>query len=145
MGDIITRTAQYAIQALVYLAEAEHDHPVTVAQIARGTRVPRNYLSKVLNALVQVGILDSTRGPRGGFRLVGPATGIFIADVSAPFSRPPVGHCLLYARACPRGRKCPCREECRGLSDAIDQFLATTSIDHLTIRRIVDVGIDVGE
>ncbi len=133
MGDIITRTAQYAIRAVVYLAETGDDR-LTVAEVARGTGVPRNYLSKVLNALAQVGILESTRGPHGGFRLAHPATDIFLSDVTAPFADIPTGQCLLSPRACPHGRRCPCREECRALSEAISHFLTTTSIDHLTVR-----------
>ena len=134
MGDIITRTAQYAIRAVVYLAETCDGGRLTVAQVAQGTGVPRNYLSKVLNVLVQEGILDSTRGPHGGFRLVRPATKIVLAEVSAPFADIPTGPCPLSPRACPHGRDCPCREECRALSDSIAHFLTTTSIDHLTTR-----------
>ena len=56
---MITRTAQYAVRAVVFLAEARGETSVTGAQVAQGTGVPQNHLSKILNVLGQVGILDS--------------------------------------------------------------------------------------
>lgn len=65
---MISCTAQYALQAVVYLAE----HPgrlVAAHDIAKATGVPYDYLSKVMHALAHAGIVSARRGPSGGFTL----------------------------------------------------------------------------
>ena len=65
---MISQTAEYALRAVVYLAQSESG-PVTAQQVAEHTKVPSGYLSKVLQALARGGIVDSQRGLHGGFRL----------------------------------------------------------------------------
>lgn len=73
---IISQTAEYALRAVVHLALEQRDHaqddPVsqTVQQIADATRVPMNYLSKVLQQLSRAKLIQSQRGLGGGFRLL---------------------------------------------------------------------------
>lgn len=67
---IISRTAEYALRAVVHLAAANVDNPSqTVGQIAASTRVPASYLSKVLQSLSRSRLIISQRGLGGGFRL----------------------------------------------------------------------------
>lgn len=67
---IISRTAEYALRAIVHLAAAEGETvSQTVGQIAHGTQVPVGYLSKVLQSLSRAGLIVSQRGLGGGFRL----------------------------------------------------------------------------
>lgn len=64
---MITQTAEYALRAVVYLAQAEG--PCTSATIAAATNVPAGYMAKVLQSLSRSGIVLSQRGLRGGFVL----------------------------------------------------------------------------
>ena len=60
---IISRTAEYALRAVVHLAAAEGETvSQTVGQIAAGTQVPLGYLSKVLQSLSRAGLIVSQRG-----------------------------------------------------------------------------------
>ena len=70
--DMISTTAQYALRATVYLAK-RGDGFVSRAEIAQATSVPSDYLLKVLNELDSAGIVDSRRGPGGGYKLTRPA------------------------------------------------------------------------
>jgi Rrf2 family protein len=65
---MITQTAEYALRAVVYLAD-QHPTPQTVAQIAKVTLVPAGYLSKVMQGLGRAGLVKSQRGIKGGFML----------------------------------------------------------------------------
>jgi hypothetical protein len=59
---IISRTAEYALRAVVHLAAGEDESASqTVGQIAEGTRVPAGYLAKVLQSLSRSGIIVSQR------------------------------------------------------------------------------------
>lgn len=63
-------TIEYAMRAVIALAGSA-GRSLTTRQIADAMNVPPSYLSKVLQALVRAGIVQSTRGLRGGFVLVG--------------------------------------------------------------------------
>ncbi len=63
---MISQTSEYALRATIYLAR----HPsvsFTTRQIAEATGMPAGYLSKVLQTLARVGIVQSQRGLHGGF------------------------------------------------------------------------------
>jgi Rrf2 family transcriptional regulator, nitric oxide-sensitive transcriptional repressor len=66
---MFSQTVEYALRAVVQLASAS-PVPQTTEQIARATKVPQAYLSKVLQNLVQAGIVRSQRGIGGGMALV---------------------------------------------------------------------------
>lgn len=63
-------TIEYAMRAVLALA-SHGNQSLTTRQIADAMHVPPSYLSKVLQSLVRAGIVQSTRGLRGGFVLVG--------------------------------------------------------------------------
>jgi Rrf2 family transcriptional regulator, nitric oxide-sensitive transcriptional repressor len=65
---MFSRTAEYALRAVVFLAEGGETRYTTQA-IADTTQIPAGYLSKVLNSLTRAGVLMAQRGPYGGFVL----------------------------------------------------------------------------
>jgi len=74
---------EWALHVLVTLAWLGDDEPVTVARLAKGHDLPSAYLNKQLQALARAGIVESTPGARGGFRLGRPASSITLMDVVA--------------------------------------------------------------
>ena len=67
---MISATARYALRAVVWLAkQADQSLFVNRSEIATATRIPVDYLLKVLNELDRAGIVESRRGPGGGYRL----------------------------------------------------------------------------
>jgi Rrf2 family transcriptional regulator, nitric oxide-sensitive transcriptional repressor len=65
---MLSQTVEYALRAVVYLA-SEPSEGRTTDQIAKATKVPRAYLSKVLQSLGRGGIVQSQRGLHGGMTL----------------------------------------------------------------------------
>ena len=77
---MISQTAEYALRAIVYLADhANEAH--TAEAIARGTKVPVGYLAKIMQNLSRSGLVSSQRGLYGGFTLKQPATELTVYDV----------------------------------------------------------------
>jgi Rrf2 family transcriptional regulator, iron-sulfur cluster assembly transcription factor len=66
---ILSRTSQYAIQTLIFIAMRQSDEPVLARHVAERLGVPAPYLSKIMQTLCKGDLLDSFRGPQGGFRL----------------------------------------------------------------------------
>ena len=77
---MFSNTVEYALRAIVHLA---HESPAarTTAQIAEATRVPKDYLSKILQGLAKEGIVQTQRGVGGGVSLAKPPHELTILDV----------------------------------------------------------------
>lgn len=65
---MLTQTAKYALQALIYLSQQVEDDYHQTREIARLIRVPANYLGKTLQKLARARLVDSQKGLHGGFR-----------------------------------------------------------------------------
>lgn len=77
---MISPTAEYALRAIVAIAQAE-GQIATTQWIAGMTRVPPGYLPKVLQMLGRAGLVDSRRGLGGGFKLARPAEDLNVLEV----------------------------------------------------------------
>lgn len=77
---MFSQTVEYALRAVIHLA---HEAPAgrTTAQIAEATRVPKDYLSKILQGLAKKGILQTQRGVGGGISLSKSPEELTILDV----------------------------------------------------------------
>jgi Rrf2 family protein len=76
----LSQTAEYALRAVVYLAEHD-DHSCTTHEIAEGCRMPAGYLSKVLQPLARAGIVTAQRGLGGGYLLAREPGGLTLLEV----------------------------------------------------------------
>ncbi len=77
---MFSRTVEYALRAVIHLAH-ESPNPRTTAQIAEATRVPKDYLSKILQDLSKKGLVKTQRGVGGGISLTRTPEEITILDV----------------------------------------------------------------
>jgi len=77
---MLSQSVEYALRAVVHLA-SESPNPCTTDEIAATTRVPRAYLSKVLQSLVRSGVVHSQRGLGGGITLIKPPAELTILEV----------------------------------------------------------------
>ncbi len=66
---MITREADYAIRALVYLSQRYGQAPVTTTEISEKAEIPYRFLRKISHQLVESGIVGATRGKQGGIFL----------------------------------------------------------------------------
>jgi len=129
-------TSQYALQALIYIAQQPSDELISSARIAEETGVPPKYLSVLLRELVRHRVLESTRGKGGGFKLARPADVIMLETALRPFE--PV---LAAQRPCPFGNTtCSDENPCSGhdrwklVRQAYNDLLQSTSIQDVTQR-----------
>jgi Rrf2 family protein len=73
---------EYGLVALIELAAAQaQDTPLQVGEICRRQGIPDRYLEQILTSLRKAGLLRSSRGPRGGYRLARQPTEISVAEV----------------------------------------------------------------
>jgi len=78
---VFSKSAKYAMMALVELAARDKEVPVQIRELAQAAGVPYPFLSKLVQPLVRAGILDSTRGKKGGVRFARPPAHVSLAQV----------------------------------------------------------------
>ncbi len=65
----ITRQADYAVRAVLYLAQLGQDRRASTSQIAQEQQIPPSFLAKIVSQLSVAGLLQTSRGARGGVSL----------------------------------------------------------------------------
>ena len=64
---MLSKKAQYAFKALMYMAEKKDNQPVLIAEISKKKRIPLKFLENILLELKRAGILESKKGKGGGY------------------------------------------------------------------------------
>lgn len=104
----LTSFTDFGLRALMRLA-GEPDRMFTTEQIAREFGISRNHLSKIIGELASAGVVVTSRGAGGGFRLARPAGAISVGEVvRALEARQPLVECFR-----PDGGKCVLTPRCR--------------------------------
>lgn len=135
----LPQTAEYALRAVLHIASK--DELVRVAPMAAELDMPRNYLSKTLHQLARAGVLESTRGPRGGFQLAVPAENLTLAMILEPFGVLEGGGCLLGRAECLDSAPCAAHWRWKAISGSLQEFFGQTTVKDLQrggpARRVV--------
>ncbi len=88
----ISRSAEYALIAVGYIAGNHKDGAILATRISEEYSIPLVYLVKILQQLVRTGVLRSKRGPRGGFFLARPAEHITLLQIVEAVDGPLMGY-----------------------------------------------------
>jgi Rrf2 family protein len=127
---MLSTTSQYALRALCHLAR-QSGVTVLGRDLARSVEIPANYLSKVLLALRNAGLVETMRGSGGGYRLRKPADEIYLIEVTELFeeisnTKP---FCFLgRSRPCSATTPCTAHFAWQGVLQAYLGFLTSTSL-----------------
>jgi Rrf2 family cysteine metabolism transcriptional repressor len=73
--------SQYALEAMLALADSAEGRPIQVRSISRDHGIPVRFLEQIMASLKKAGLVRSVRGARGGYLLGGPPAGIRVAQV----------------------------------------------------------------
>ena len=127
---MISPTAEYALRALVYLAANEKT--MTGKSIAEGTKVPTDYLSKIMQSLTKAKLVKSQRGLHGGFTLTRDPREITLLDVVTTFDT------IERIHSCPLGLEDHCEQLCP-LHQNLDAVNARveSQLSSLTIAKLL--------
>jgi Rrf2 family protein len=123
----ITRQADYAVRAVLYLAQLGPHSRVSTAQIAREQKIPATFLAKIMSQLSASGIVHATRGAHGGVRLARPADEVSLLEVvEAIDGAILLNDCVANPEACPLSSDCPIqRVWCQAQTDLLKRLRET--------------------
>jgi Rrf2 family iron-sulfur cluster assembly transcriptional regulator len=127
---VLSQTAEYALRTVLFLAD--RDEAARADEIAQRLQIPRNYLSKTLHRLAREGVLLSTRGKGGGFRLAVPPDRLKLLRVVAPFDGISAERrCLLGRPQCSDRNPCPAHYEWKSVSERVTAFFRDRTVEDL--------------
>ena len=128
---LLSQSARYALRAAIYLAERDGKWHLS-HEIATSLGVPARYLAKILQDLTRHGVLTSTRGRGGGFRLAHPAGQIDLLRVVQAIDGERFGeHCVLGLPDCSDDRPCALHESWNRIRAEILGMLGDTYLSDL--------------
>ncbi|WP_435628298.1 Rrf2 family transcriptional regulator [Candidatus Ferrigenium straubiae] len=129
----LTTKGRFAVTAMADLAMCGGHSPVTMAAISERQRISLSYLEQLFGKLRRSKIVESVRGPGGGYYLARPAEKITIAEIILAVDEP------LDATSC--GGKGNCHDERQCLTHELWMGLNGKIFDYLTsvtLRQLVD-------
>jgi len=103
----ITRQADYALRAVIYLARMDQNSKASTKDIAEEQRIPPSFLAKIISQLSIAGLIQTSRGARGGVSLAKAPEEISILEVVEAIDGPMLNECTGNPNTCPFGKDCP--------------------------------------
>ncbi|MFQ5413674.1 MAG: RrF2 family transcriptional regulator [Phycisphaerae bacterium] len=133
---MLSVTSEYAIRAMVYITQQGDEEPVLARTIASELEIPANYVSKILRDMAHGGLLKSSRGVGGGFRLARDARRIRLGDIVTPFENVPHNaRCPFGNAVCSDEHPCAAHDYWRDVKAAYDDFLEHTTLAMVARER----------
>ena len=103
----LTKLADYAVRAVVYLAGKKPGEITTTEEISEANMIPRPFLAKVMQALCKSGLVVGYRGKAGGFTLARSGEKITIRQIVEAVEGPiQLNRCLVRTALCERDAYC---------------------------------------
>jgi Rrf2 family protein len=124
----ITRQADYAVRAVTYLAGLGNGRRAATSMIAREKLIPPSFLAKIVSQLSVAGVVQTSRGARGGVSLAREPEGITLLEVVEAIDGPiTLNECVTDASTCAFGDDCDVRQIwCEAQRNLVEHLRATT-------------------
>ncbi len=134
----ITRQADYAVRAVLFLAEQNGAGRAPTSQIAREKKIPPSFLAKIVSQLSVAGMVQTSRGARGGVALAKEPKDISLLEVVEAIDGPiTLNECVIDPEGCTFGDDCPVRRVWCDAQERLVSDLAATSFADLLNHRVV--------
>ena len=127
----ISEAVALAIHACVIIAKKKAESKTSATSIASALKASEAHLSKVMQRLVKAGIVDSARGPGGGFVIKARPEDIRLIDIyEAVDGVFKCGNCLFDHQACD-GKKCLLGNFIENINEQVKAFFETKTLASL--------------
>ena len=136
----LSTKGRYAVMAMADLARRQSDavRAVALADIATRQEISLSYLEKLFARLRRKGLVQSARGPGGGYRLAREAALTSIADIVHAVDEPlRATRCAERGKGCMlKGERCLTHDLWADLGDRIEDYLASVSLADVVSGRL---------
>ncbi|MBO9154123.1 RrF2 family transcriptional regulator [Chitinophaga sp. GCM10012297] len=131
---MFSKTCEYAIRAMIYIAQKSKDgSKVGIKEIAKGIDSPEHFIAKILQDLGRKKLLQSMKGPNGGFYLDAAGLKHSIADIVKVVDGDQLfTGCGLGLKQCSESHPCPIHHEFKSVRKDIQAMLEKTKLGEFT-------------
>jgi len=135
----LTKLTDYGILLMTRMASPDQGL-FAATELSETTRIPAPTVSKILQTLLHEGMLESTRGAKGGYRLARPAAEINVRDIITVFEGSiALTECNLDSWSCDQSEVCSTSSNWKRINVAMLQALASISLEDMTEQGFVPV------
>ncbi len=143
---MLSNSCKYGIRAVVYLASRHTRNNIGIREISKDLGLPSPFLAKILQQLAKQKILNSVKGPNGGFTLKKKPESITMLDIVKIIDGDNLfKNCLIHDGACNDVRKsrkaCPVHDDYSVIRSNIDTLFRNKTIAELA--RVADTSDDI--
>jgi len=139
---IYTKTGEYAIRSILFLARQQKDSLIMSSEIAKSEEIPAHYLAKILQRMAKYGYVDSFKGRGGGFKITELALKSSILEIVERVEGPVINlKCVTGLKECSDETPCPLHEEWSELRNKIYNLISSRTVQEVaekyadTLRR----------
>ncbi|NQX58404.1 RrF2 family transcriptional regulator [Paenibacillus qinlingensis] len=122
-----SQATDYALHAMLFLVNSEADKPVGVQLLAEKLNVSQTYLSKLMTKLVKAGLIHSSSGAYGGYRIKHNRQDISFLDIIRAIE----GTASLFECSFNHGNGCQIQQVVMDAERQLEQYLASKKIADL--------------
>ncbi len=131
---LYSRPCEYALRAITYMGTRTGEGMIRVQEIAQAEGLPAPFLAKVLQQLTRAGILNSVKGPRGGFGFSRPPDKISVFEVVAAVDGTEAfDRCAVGLAECADDSPCPLHDTWKPLRLRITEYLTNLTVSDLAV------------
>jgi Rrf2 family protein len=122
---MFSKTCEYAIRALIFIAQkTKNGNRVGIKEIASGIDSPESFIAKILQDLGKRGLVQSAKGPNGGFYLDAGTMHTSLADIVSVVNGDKIfTGCGLGLKQCSESHPCPIHHDFKRLRKQLLQTL----------------------
>ncbi len=136
----LTTKGRYAVTAMLDLALHGYQGPTPLSAISMRQGISLSYLEQLFSRLRKRGLVNSTRGPGGGYVLARDAEDIAIADIVLAVDEQVDTTNCRGSGGCQDEKRCLTHDLWQALSDQIREFLSEISLaDTMKLRSVLEV------
>ena len=130
----VSTRAQYGLRALVEIALS--NEPTSLKRVSERQNISQHYLEQIIAVLRRAGIVESTRGAYGGYRITRPLEQVTALEVVELMegSLAPVA-CIEDTEACEHTGHCSTETLWNRVDSAVREVLKGTTLAHLVAER----------
>lgn len=127
---MFSKTCEYAIRALMFIAQkTDSGRKVGIKEIADGIIAPEHFIAKILQELSRKGLVQSVKGPNGGFFLDGFSKKHTVADVVRAMDGDKLfTGCGLGLKNCSAKKPCPLHDQFKAVRTQIHDMLSSITV-----------------
>jgi Rrf2 family protein len=127
---MFSKTCEYAIRAMIFIAlKSEDGNKVGIKEIAKGIKAPEHFIAKILQELSRKGLVQSAKGPNGGFFLDDGLKKNTLADIVKAIDGDKLfTACALGLQNCSEKMPCPLHDEFKVIRNQTYDMLKSATV-----------------